>query len=158
MSTGTSIGAGRGHRPAIAIAVVVALAAGGAAVWQFYPRGPTPLSAFPESFSTDSMASADIEELMRGMTIQGTANKDGQPFAIEIGNDGVAELVKGRTGTLAGTTLRETGKWWAENYHFCMQFTRFAQGRKLCPRIVREGQRIAATRGDGTELGWSLRK
>jgi hypothetical protein len=39
-----------------------------------------------------------------------------------------------------------------------MQFTKFAQGRRLCPRIVREGQRISATRGNGTELGWSLTK
>ncbi len=154
----TGAGAGRERRPAIAIAVVLLLALGGAAVWRFYPRGPTPLSAFPANFSTDSMASEDIEDLMRGMTIQGTSNKDGQSFAIEIGTDGVAELVKGRSGNLAGTTLRETGKWWAENYHFCMQFKRFAEGRKLCPRIVREGERLTATRGDGSELGWSLSK
>ncbi len=155
---GAGIATGRGRRPAMAVAAVLLLAAGGTAAWQFYPRAPTPLSALPANFSTDSMESGGIEVLMRGMTIQGIANKDGQPFTIEIGNDGVAELAKGRTGELAGTTLRETGKWWAENYHFCMQFTRFAQGRKLCPRIIREGQRITATRGDGSELNWSLSK
>ncbi len=104
------------------------------------------------------MAPEDIDDLMHSMTIQGTSNKDGQSFAIEIGTDGVAELVKGPTGNLAGNTLRETGKWWAENDHFCMQITRFAEGRKLCPRIVREGERLTATRSDGTELGWSLSK
>lgn len=151
-------GAGHGRRAAIAAGVVLLLAVGGAAAWQFYPRGPKPLSAFPATFTTDSMASADIEDLMRGMTIQGTALRDGQPFTIELQDNGVAEVKKGRSGNMAGTTHRETGKWWAENYQFCMQFTKFAQGRRLCPRIVREGQRISATRGNGTELGWSLTK
>jgi adenylate cyclase len=146
------------RRPAIAITVVLLLALGGAAAWRFYPRGPAPLSAFPASFSTDSMASEDIEDLMRGMTIQGTSNRDGQPFLIRIGAEGAVEVEKGRSGDLSGTMHRETGKWWAENYRFCMQFTRFARGRKLCPRIVREGERLTATRGDGTELGWSLSK
>ncbi len=104
------------------------------------------------------MAPEDIDDLMQGMTIQGTSNKDGQPFVIRIAAEGAAEIEKGRSGNLAGTTLRETGKWWAENDHFCMQFTRFAEGRKLCPRIVREGERLTATRSDGTELGWSLSK
>ena len=149
---------GLGRRPAIAVAAAVLLfAVGGMAVWQYYPRGSMPLSALPANFSTDSMASGDIAALMGGMTIQGTA-KDGQPFLIRIGAEGAANVEKGRTGDMAGTTFRETGKWWAENYHFCMQFERFAQGRKLCPRIVREGARLTATRGDGTDLGWSLSK
>ena len=104
------------------------------------------------------MTAEDIQGLMFGMTIQGTGRRDGKPFAIELGADGVVEVKKGRSGELEGTTHRETGKWWAENYRFCMQFTRFAQGRKLCPRIVRDGVKITATRGDGTDLGWSLTK
>ncbi len=95
---------------------------------------------------------------MFGMSIQGTGRRDGKPFAIELGDDGVAEVKKSRSGELEGTTHRETGKWWAENYRFCMQFTRFGQGRKLCPRIVRDGAKITATRGDGTQLDWSFTK
>jgi class 3 adenylate cyclase len=157
-ATANGRSAGRGRRAGIGIAVVVLLALGGAAAWQFYPRGPAPLSAFPANFSTDSMASEDIATLMHGMTIQGTAVRDGQPFLIRIEAEGAVKVEKGRSGDLSGTLHRETGKWWAENYRFCMQFTRFAQGRKLCPRIVRAGERLTATRGNGTDLGWSLSK
>ncbi len=144
--------------PAVALALVAVVAGGGTAIWSLYLSGPVPLTSFPSNISTDSMPSKDIEALMTGMKIQGVSKKNGRPFIIEVKADKTVDVEMGRTGALAGTTFRETGKWWAENYRFCMQFSRFAQGRKMCPRIVKEGEKITASRGDGTRLNWTLGK
>jgi len=143
--------------PAV-LALVVVLGAGGTAIWSLYLSGPVPLTSFPSNISTDSMPSKDIVALMTGMKIQGISMKNGRPFIIEVKADKTVDVEMGRTGALEGTTFRETGKWWAENYRFCMQFSRFAQGRKMCPRIAKEGQKITASRGDGTQLNWTLGK
>jgi hypothetical protein len=104
------------------------------------------------------MQAADIEALMAGMTIQGIGRRSGRSFVIRIRPDHTADVETGRKGGAAGTEFRETGKWWAGNYLFCMQFSKFAKGRNLCPRIAREGQKITATRGDGSDTGWTLHK
>ena len=134
------------------------IAGGGAAVWNFYLRGPAPIASFPENISTDNMRSKDIEAFMAGMNIQGISRKNGRPFTITVKQDNTVDVAMGRSGALEGTTFRETGKWWAENYRFCMQFSRFAQGRQLCPRIVKTGEKITATRRDGSSIPWTINK
>ena len=104
------------------------------------------------------MKSDDINRLMPGFTIQGISQITGNPFTIQILADGVAEFEMGRTGDMAGTIQHETGKWWTENYRFCMQFSRFSQGQERCPRIVRQGEKLYATRANGERIQWTLNK
>lgn len=144
--------------PSIAAIVMALLAGSGYFYWQKLESGTVSLSSLPDNFSTDSMKADEIEKLMQGFTIQGISTQTGNPFTIQIVADGIAEFQMGRSGELSGTTQRETGKWWAENYRFCMQFSKFAKGQKRCPRIVRETNKLFATRGDGERIGWTLNK
>jgi hypothetical protein len=141
-----------------AVGLLLALVAAGVGLWRFYLGGPAPLASFPANISTDEMRAAEISAFMAGMTIQGLRTVDGQPFTIKLNADGTADYRFGRTGALSGTVYRETGQWRAQDFTFCMRFRRFFGGREACPRIVKEGQRIYATRGDGVELGWTLSK
>lgn len=150
--------AGGSKLPAIAFTVVLLLAGGGFFYLQATDSGSVKLSELPDSFSTDSMIADEIRTLMPGISIKGISTKSGNPFTIEILPEGIAKFEMGRSGELAGTTHRETGKWWAEDYRFCMQFSRFGKGRKRCPRIVREGNKLFATRGNGERIGWTLSK
>ena len=53
----------------------------------------------------------------------------------------------------------ETGRWWSEDYRFCMQFATALKGKMSCPRILLSaGDRLALTRGDGTPLPWTLQR
>jgi adenylate cyclase len=144
---------------AVAGAIVVVAAAAGIGFWQFYPRGPAPLSSFPANISTDDMRADEIAALMTGMTIQGIRAVDSQPFTIVLNADRTADYGFGRSGELAGTMHRETGRWRADDYFFCMQFRAFARGQEICPRIIKNGDKITATnRRDGTSFGWTLSK
>ena len=136
-------------------AVVVAAAAVG--FWQLYPRGPASLSSFPANISTDDMRADEIATFMAGMTIQGFRTIDGRPFTIVLNADRTADYRFNRTGELAGTLQRETGKWRVVDYFFCMRFRAFAMGQEICPRIVKNGDKIIATnRRDGTPFSWTL--
>ncbi len=155
---GAKVGAARRWVPAAVAVVVLAVAGGGYMFWKGLPRGPAPVPSFPANFTTDSMKSDEIQKLMGGFTIQGVSKK-GKPFTIRLMADNTTEVEVRRTGDAAGAAFRETGKWWAEPNRFCMQFSRFAKGRRMCPRIVREGEALYATRGrDGTRLNWTLSK
>ncbi len=124
---------GKWKSPSIAIAVLLAFAGSGYLYWKGTESSTVSLSNLPDNFSTDSMKADEIEKLMLGFTIQGISTKSGNPFIIRIVGDGVAEFQMGRSGEMSGTTQRESGKWWAENYRFCMQFAKFANGQKRCP-------------------------
>jgi class 3 adenylate cyclase len=149
---------GKWKAPLIAAVILLISVGSGFFYWQGFERGSVSLSNLPDNFSTDSMKADAIEKLMTGITIQGISSKTGNPFVIQIIADGIAEFQIERSGNMSGTTRRETGKWWAENYRFCMQFSRFAEGQKRCPRIVREANKLFATRGDGERIGWTLIK
>jgi adenylate cyclase len=157
----TKKAAGSLRRKLVPVASAVVMVAGAAAVgiWQFYPREPAPLSSFPANISTDDMRADEIAALMTGMTIQGIRAVDSQPFTIVLNADRTADYRFGRTGELAGTMHRETGRWRADDYFFCMQFRAFARGQEICPRIIKNGDKITATnRRDGTSFGWTLSK
>jgi len=150
--------AARWRLPAIIGAVLSVVAGLGYWTWKGIPEDSVSLSSLPANFTTDSMKSDEIQSLMAGITIQGL-NKKGWPFILKIMTNNTAEIEVERGGEMAGTVFRETGKWWAENYRFCMQFNRFAQGRKLCPRIVRKSNKLHATSGDGLRrLKWTISK
>lgn len=144
-------------RPLTIAAVVAVLLAAGA-IWQFYPRGPLPLSAFPARITTDEMRTAQIAALMSGVTVRGRRLGDGQPFTIILNADRTADLQVVRSGALGGALERVVGHWRAEDYRFCLQAPLLARGRELCPRIVKDGSKIVATQRDGTPLPWELSK
>jgi len=148
----------RARMLALAGGGVAVIVAGAVAAWLLIPRGPAPLSSFPATISTDEMKASEVKDFMAGMVIQGISNINGNPFTIRLIPDGTAEAAIGRTGEETGITFRETGRWWTENYRFCMQYTRFAQGRRMCPRIFKDGPKLTAKRPDGTPIEWSFHK
>lgn len=144
---------------AIAVALILVAAVGGVAYWRLSKNVPLPLSAFPENISTDEMRADDIEALMAGVTISGLRVSDNQPFRILLSADKTASYTFVGSGDLSGATIRETGRWWVEDFRFCMQVPKFAMGRKACPRIVKTGQTLAAVRPiNGETLPWTLTK
>ncbi|MEE8351374.1 MAG: adenylate/guanylate cyclase domain-containing protein [Rhodospirillales bacterium] len=144
--------------PVLTVTILLAVTGLGYFVWKEMPKDTANISSFPANFTTDSMKLGEIKDLMAGITIHGT-NRKNRPFILKIMMNETAEIEVERGGKMTGTVFRETGKWWAENYRFCMQFIRFGQGRKLCPRIVRKSNILHATSGDGLRhLNWTFSK
>lgn len=155
-STGSN--AAQWRAPVMAVALLLVVAGAGYFTWKEMSKGAVSLASFPANFTTDSMKAGEIHDLMAGIVIQGINRKD-RPFVLKVMMDNTVEMEVERGGKMAGTVLRETGKWWAENYHFCMQLNRFSQGRKLCPRIVRKSNKLHATSTNGKRrLNWTLSK
>jgi len=126
-----------------ALALVAAVAVG-AVVWLL---------------STADQPEEDLDRLMTGVTIKGVANQSGRPFEIVLERSGVADIAVGPSTTGAGPGFSEKGKWWVENGNFCMQFTRFSQGRLMCPRLQLEDGIIKGYRqADGSPLPWTFTK
>ncbi len=151
---------GKGWKVPTAIAAVVLLVVvGGAAVWQFSMRDAVPGASFPENFSIDEMRADEIAALMTGVTITGRRRVDDQPFTIVLNPDKTVSYSFSGSGNLAGTTVAQTGRWWTEDFRFCMQIPKFARGQQACPRIVKSGEDIAAIRPiNGERLPWTLSK
>jgi class 3 adenylate cyclase len=135
--------------------IVILLAAGGG--FFLTQTGIVKTSSLPLNITTDDMRKSDISELITGMVFRGNRSVDGQAFTIHFKSDKTLEYSFARTGGLSGTTERITGKWFSEDFKFCMQVPRFARGDKICPRIVKEGAKLFATRRrDGSRLSWSI--
>jgi class 3 adenylate cyclase len=125
------------------------------------PASPTPRPAVsapapPRPVATTDLAAAEIATLVTGLTIEGTRQKDGQPFTIELHDGGRADYSFPRAGAGAGTTFRAAGTWWTEEGRFCMQIRGFNQGQPACPVFRREGKRVSAQRPNGEPLAWKL--
>lgn len=135
---------------AVAVAIII-----GSVLLQ---RHSNMLTSFPLNVSTDELRASEIEAFMSGMIIQGNRNIDNQIFTITVNADKTLTYQFARTGNLSGTMERVSGTWASEDYRFCMQVQRFASGRKICPRIVKEGQKLYATRRNGTALPWAFSK
>jgi adenylate cyclase len=147
-------------RPAaIAAALAFLVVIGGAAFWQFSQRGPTAVASFPENFSIDKMRADEIAALMTGVTISGRRRIDDQPFTILLNPDRTVSYTFTGSGNLSGKTISQTGKWWTEDFRFCVQIPKFAFGQQACPRIVKNGQNISAIRpANGERLPWTISK
>lgn len=118
------------------------------------PQSPS-LASLPVNTSTTSMSAEQIVEFVTGLKIEGRRLLDDLPFTIVLGEDKTATY---EFPANPGGKERIIGKWRAEDHRFCMQLARFAAGREVCPRIVRQGDKYHAERGDGTVLKWSLSK
>ncbi len=148
------------RRLAISTAVITLAIGVGAMVWVFYPREPVSLSSFPSHIAVEEMRASEVEVFMSGMTVQGILKRSGRPFTIKVNPDKTAIFSFSRGGSQGGTTFRAIGQWWAEDYRFCWQFpnTKFAGGRRVCPRISKEGNKIRALHRDGTFRDWTFFK
>jgi class 3 adenylate cyclase len=138
--------------------VALALIVAAVALWRFYSQGLVPLTSFPAHTSTDGMRAGEIASFVTGMTIQGLRQTDGEPFTIKLHGDRTAYFETGRTGKLKGTMYRETGRWHAEDFIFCVQFRKFNFGHEACPRIVKDGSKVYATHPNGAPLDWTFSK
>jgi class 3 adenylate cyclase len=129
---------------ALAVVILVIVVGGGAAMWRQYYSAPV---------------QGSLESLMAGMIIKGTSNRTGNQFEITLNGDGTANVRVRPPTTGSGAGFSERGKWWVEKGNFCMQFTRFGQGRLMCPRIEQEGGIIKAYRQrDGNPISWTFTK
>jgi len=117
------------------------------------PAGRSAIAPQGEVGSSDDLRADAIADLVGGLTVHATRKGDGRPFTVVLQPGGTADLALERPGK---PTFRESGKWWSEDYRFCMQFTTTNQGAELCPRIVLSAAGPALTRGDGGPLGWTL--
>ena len=117
---------------------------------QIPPKGPAPE---PKPATTTRNLSADaIAQLMTGLTINGTRQKDGQPFTIELYAAGKAAYSFPRIGAGAGTTFRATGSWRVADGLFCMRFQGFNEGKDSCPVFVYDRDLVSAQRPNGEPI------
>ena len=105
--------------------------------------------------STDEMVADEIRTMISGLTIHGTRQRDGRSFTIALKPGGAADFTLQRPDK---APFRETGKWWSEDYRFCMRFSTFNNSQEMCPRVVRDGKRLAMTKSDGSSLSWTLKR
>lgn len=126
----------------------------GAGIWYFAGGGPRqPLGTdLPATVGSPSLDAAAIRQLVSGLKLEGTSERSGGDFTIHLHPDGTAAL------TMAGGSIEfsESGKWWANDRQFCMQFKRFARGEARCPKIMREAGEYAAIRLNGDRLPWRI--
>jgi class 3 adenylate cyclase len=149
----------RRRRIAIAAAASLIVVVGGIGYWQLPARNPVPITSFPVNISTDEMHADEIRAFMSGISISGNRTIDGQPFTIVLNADMTASYQFPRTGELSGTMERITGTWRTEDSRFCLHLQQFAYGREVCPRIEKDGLKLAArARRNGALLPWSLTK
>jgi class 3 adenylate cyclase len=145
-----------GRRRAVVGAVVVLVVAGlGAGAWVLYPRGPKPLSAFPENVSTDDLRASDLKNFATGITVAGH-RMDGLPFKFHLNPDMTASYELDRSSQTNGFIHRETGSWRVEDYRLCVTFRQFNHGQEACPRIVKQGTQLSAARKNGDALDWTV--
>ena len=148
----------RRRRAAMIAAASVAVAVIGAGAWMLIPRGPKPLSDYPDMVSTGDLRSSDLKDFVIGMTLTGKRRNDGRPFKIRFNADMTADYEFDRSDIAPGNVYRETGRWHVEDYRFCFQLRKFNLGNEACPRIVRDGVRLTAIRPSGAALDWTVTK
>ena len=137
----------------LALAGLVIVA--GAWFWMNTPSPSPSLASLPANTSTQNMTAEQIAVFVAGLKIEGRRLRDDLPFTIMLGEDKTATYEFPANN---GGKETITGKWRAEDHRFCMKLARFASGREVCPRIVRQGDTYHAERGDGTVLKWTLSK
>ena len=70
----------------------------------------------------------EIVALLSGNTIKG------ESYALYYSEDGT---VRGKEGS-----YQDTGKWTAENDTFCVRWSKWAQGKELCWKLRKDGNKI----------------
>jgi len=126
----------------------------GAGIWYVVDGGAThpAVADLPETIGSPSLDAAGIRQLVTGLKFEGRSERSGGNFTIHLQSDGTAAL------SMAGgnAEFSETGKWWANDRQFCMQFKRFARGEARCPNIMRDAGEYAAIRLNGDRLPWRI--
>lgn len=126
------------------------------------PQGPAgevavaktaPSTRLPKIVSTAQMSATEIEAMMAGINIRGRTRIGERPFVIKLNKGGKAIVDVVRP---SGDHFRETGTWWTSNHQFCMKFSKFGQGRTMCPQFNGEYNRMMASRPNGAPLDWAI--
>jgi len=92
-----------------------------------------------------------------GMTVQGISTVTGKPFVMTLAASGTAE-VKIELAS-AGRFTVDSGPWWiAPNGRFCIHYTRFAGGNRVCRELVVEDGVIKAYTWDHQPNPWVFKK
>ena len=96
--------------------------------------------------TTADMRAGEIEAFMAGMTIRGSRPTDGAAFTITLNPDKTTLYELAGAGNRPPATRKIIGKWWTQDFKFCMQMPAFNFGQPACPVITKEGQKLTATR------------
>ena len=103
---------------------------------------------------------AAAHERMRpyvGMTVHGISTVTGKPFVMTLAAGGTAE-VKIELAS-AGRFTVDSGPWWiAPNGRFCIHYTRFAGGNRVCRELVVEDGIVKAYTWDHQPNPWVFKK
>lgn len=92
-----------------------------------------------------------------GMTVQGISTVTGKPFVMTLAASGTAE-VKIELAS-AGRFTVDSGPWWiAPNGRFCIHYTRFAGGNRVCRELVVEDRVVKAYTWDHQPNPWVFKK
>lgn len=135
-----------------AAVVFLAAIAGGIGYWKFAPGGVRPLSSYPDGASTASMRAPEIEDFVTGITVRGKRPTDGAAFTITLNPDKTTLYELAGAGNRPASSRTIAGKWWAQDFKFCMQMPAFNFGRPACPVITKEGETLTATRPANGEV------
>ncbi len=123
------------------------------------PPVDAPTTAPTQAASGVAQPDAATLERMRpyvGSAVEGISVVTGKPFVMTLKAGGEAE-VKIELATSGFSTDR--GNWWIEpNGHFCVRYTRFANGNLICRQLTREDGTLKAYTWDHRPNPWVFRR
>jgi class 3 adenylate cyclase len=123
------------------------------------PRPNTPPVAAPPESGPPQLDAAALERMRPyvGNAVEGISIVTGKPFVMKLEAGGTAE-VKVELVT-AGRFTVDRGSWWiAPNGNFCIHYTRFAGGNRVCRELVHEGGVVKAYTWDHQPNPWVFKK
>jgi adenylate cyclase len=124
------------------------------------PTASAPPAPAPAPTASEPPLDAAALERMRpyvGMSVHGISTVTGKPFVMTLAEGGTAE-VKVELAA-AGRFTVDHGPWWiAPNKHFCIHYTRFAGGNRVCRELVVEDGVVKAYTWDHQPNPWVFKK
>jgi class 3 adenylate cyclase len=144
------------------VAGVAALAIAAAGVYYWTGRGGERVGRPVDVPPAAGPAQPDTAALERmrpfaGMTVHGISTVNGKPFVMPLDAGGAAVVkIEAASG---GRIFEDRGRWWiAPNGRFCIQYTRFAGGNRVCREQVTEDGVVKAYTGDRQPNPWVFKK
>jgi adenylate cyclase len=123
------------------------------------PPVSAPFASAPPASGPPPLDAAAHERMRPyvGMTVHGISSVTGKPFVMTLAAGGTAE-VKIELASAGRFTL-DTGPWWiAPNGRFCIHYTRFAGGNRVCRELVVEDGVVKAYTWDHQPNPWVFEK
>jgi class 3 adenylate cyclase len=124
------------------------------------PRPANVPAATEPSESVAPPLDAAALERMRpyiGYAVEGISIVTGKPFVMKLAETGVADVTIELVA--AGRSTVDRGSWWiAPNGRFCVHYSRFAGGNRVCRELVNEGGVVKAYTWDHQPNPWVFKK